>query len=376
MQVLRGQDPQSGSPIEIKFENGVIHSVEPGRHEEQGWLSAGFVDLQVNGYAGEDVNADTVEQESFARLTEKLLGLGVTTFLPTLITSSEEKTAAVLHAISAARKRYRFVANAIPYVHLEGPHISATDGPRGAHPAKHVRPPSLDEFKRWQAASDGLVGMITLSPHFAEVEQYIAAVSKAGVHVAIGHTDATPEQLHRAVSAGASLSTHLGNGIGTVIPRHSNVLWPQMAEDRLSATLIADGHHLPGEVFKSLVRVKGVHRSILVSDTVAVAGMAAGKYETPVGGRVELNASGRLSLAGTDLLAGATLPLKDGVARAMKMAEISLGDSVKMATENPGRFAGGRGRVRAGIRADLIRFSMDEVESRIETVILAGRKWK
>jgi N-acetylglucosamine-6-phosphate deacetylase len=294
-----------------------------------------------------------------------------------LITSSEEKITAALRAIATARQRSRLVADVVPCVHVEGPHISPVDGFRGAHPEEHVRPPSLAEFGRWQEASGGLVGMVTLSPHFAGMEEYIAHVAARGVHVSLGHTDATPEQIQKAVDAGARLSTHLGNGTTATLPRHPNVVWTQLAEDRLTATMIADGQHLPADTLKAMVRTKGVDRSILVSDAVALAGMPPGIYETPIGGRVELHASGRLSLAGTDYLAGAALPLKDGVARAAKMMGGALWDVVRMATENPGRFAGGRGVLRVGERADLVRFTMDAAGSGlcIKTVVVAGKEW-
>jgi len=218
--------------------------------------------------------------------------------------------------------------------------------------------------------------MVTLSPHFENAEEYIAALSSQGIYVAIGHTDATPEQIHRAIDAGATLSTHLGNGSAGLIPRHSNVLWPQLADDRLTATLIADGHHLPNDMLKTVLRAKGIARSILVSDSVALAGMSPGHYETPVGGRVELNDKGRLSLAGTEFLAGAALPLKDGVARAMSYAGISLSESLRMATENPGRFVGGLGVLRVGAPANLIRFAVERDFStlRIEAVMIKGRE--
>jgi N-acetylglucosamine-6-phosphate deacetylase len=162
-----------------------------------------------------------------------------------------------------------------------------------------------------------------------------------------------------------------------LIPRHANVLWPQLADDRLTATLIADGHHLPNDMLKTMIRAKGVARSILVSDAVALAGMPPGQYETPVGGSVELNADGRLSLAGTEFLAGAALPLKDGVARAACFAGVSLSESLQMATRNPGRFTGGRGVLRVGAPADLIRFTLDREQAtlQIETMMVKGREW-
>lgn len=375
MQVIQGRNPSDGTPIEVSFENGIVMDIRPGRHEKDCWLAAGLIDLQVNGYDGEDINADDLDTDTVLRLTEKMMATGVTTFLPTVITSSEEKITAALRTIAEARKRSAVVANVIPYVHVEGPHISPIDGPRGAHPQEHVRPPNLAEFNRWQEASGRLVGMITLSPHFKEAEEYIAAVTKRGVVVALGHTDATSEEARKAVDAGASLSTHLGNGIGAILPRHPNVLWTQLADDRLSATMIADGHHLPPDTLKAMVRAKSVARSILVSDAVAVAGKPPGVYDTPVGGRVELHADGRLSLTGTAYLAGAVRPVKDGVALACRMVGISLAEALTMATVNPGRFVGGRGVLQIGARADLIQFTHDEtaMELRIESVVVGGR---
>jgi N-acetylglucosamine-6-phosphate deacetylase len=127
-----------------------------------------------------------------------------------------------------------------------------------------------------------------------------------------------------------------------------------------------------------MVRAKGVERSILISDAVALAGMPAGTYDTPVGGRVELHLNGRLNVAGTECLAGAAVPLKDGIARAMTMTGISLGASVRMATENPGRFAGGVGILRIGMPADMVRFSVESGGAglRIERVLTKGREWQ
>lgn len=376
-QTIAGRRPQDGSSIEVVVEDGLVHAIREGRDDQDLWLSPGLIDLQVNGYGGDDVNLDSPDPEAIVSLTRKMLTLGVTTYLPTIITASETKVTAALRAVAEARRRSRLVADMVPYVHVEGPSISSSDGPRGAHPFEHVRPPDLSEFRRWQAVSEGLVGMITLSPHFDGVEEYIATLSREGIHVAIGHTDATPEQIHRAIDAGATLSTHLGNGSSALIPRHANVLWPQLADDRLTATVIADGHHLPDDMLKTILRAKGIGHSILVSDSVALAGMSPGHYETAVGGRVELNDKGRLSLAGTEFLAGAVRPLKDGVGHAISSAGISLSESLCMATENPGRFVGGLGVLRVGARADLIRFAVERDSStlRIETAMVRGREW-
>jgi len=377
-QIISGRNPRDGRTIEVTVEHARIQAIREVSRDDEAWLSPGLIDLQVNGYGGDDVNLDRPDTEAIVSLTAKMIATGTTTYLPTIITASEAKITAALRAVAEARRGNKLVAGAVPYVHVEGPHVSPNDGPRGAHPLEHVRSPSLAEFDRWQAASGDLVGMVTLSPHSAGAEEYILELTRRGVHVALGHTDASPAEVRRAVDAGARLSTHLGNGVAAVIPRHQNVLWTQLADDRLTATMIADGHHLPADTLKAMVRAKGTGRSILVSDAVALAGMPTGVYETPVGGRVELREDGRLSLAGTEFLAGAVMPLKDGVARAMSLADISLVDSLRMATENPGRFVGGIGVLRIGSPADLIRFTLGEGRTtlQIEKVIVKGEEWQ
>ena len=130
-----------------------------------------------------------------------------------------------------------------------------------------------------------------------------------------------------------------------------------MAEDRLTATFIADGHHIPADTFKAMLRAKGLARTVLVSDSVALAGMAPGLYRQVVGGSVELSADGRIGIAGTPYLAGAGLPLIANIAIAIIMADLSLAEALSAATINPGQFIKGRGRLQAGERADILRFT-------------------
>jgi len=374
--VITGRDPATGRSLAVTVSDGRVAAIGDGPADETAWLSAGLVDLQVNGFAGHDLNGDGLVPETVARLASVLRDGGVTSFLPTLITASEASITVALSAIAAARAADPLVAHAIPAVHVEGPHISPEDGPRGAHPRDQVRPPDLAEFDRWQAACGGLVGLVTLSPHHDGAPDYIRGLAKRGVHVAIGHTDASPPQIAAAVEAGASLSTHLGNGIAPTLPRHPNPIWSQLAEDRLTASFIADGHHLSAEVLKAMLRAKGLDRAVLVSDTAALAGLPPGLYDQPVGGRVELTADGRLGLAGTPLLAGAARPLKQDAALAIGMAGISLADALRLATVNPGRFAGGRGVLAVGAPADLIRFrwAPGDRDLAIDTILVLGEE--
>jgi N-acetylglucosamine-6-phosphate deacetylase len=374
-QQLRGRDAASGRQIIVTIEEGVILQIESTDEPSDLWISPGFVDLQVNGYLGLDLNGPGLNAETVSNLARALLATGVTTFVPTIITSPEQEILHRLTAIAEAHASDSVAAACIPYVHMEGPSISSRDGFRGAHPLESVRPPSLAEFERWQEASGGLVGLVTLSPHFPESNEYIRALVESGVHVALGHTDATQEQIEAAVEAGARLSTHLGNGIALQLDRHPNPIWSQLAEDRLTACFIADGHHLPAETLRAMMKAKGVDQIVLVSDSVALAGMTPGHYNAPVGGAVELSADGRLSMKGTSTLAGAAVPLITCVGRAVKMTGRPLAEVIKMATENPGRFTGNRSRLLVGERADVLRFHWNQQESvaTVHDVWLAGK---
>jgi len=370
---ITGFDPQRGSPIRVSCENGVITGIESTTSESQLYLSPGFIDLQVNGHSGFDLNADQISTETVTGLVDAMLATGVTCFAPTLITAPEEKICRALGVIASARALHAKVADCVPFVHIEGPHISPLDGYKGAHAAEFIRPPSIAEFERWQSACNGLVGLVTLSPHFDGCADYIKALVSRGVHVAIGHTHASPDQIRSAIDAGARLSTHLGNGIADLIPRHRNPIWTQLADDRISTTFIADGHHLPPDVLKAMLRAKGTDKSILISDSVALAGMPPGVYSTSVGGQVELHADGRLCVLGSEYLAGSTASLAQCIANVVKSAGIPLEEALRMATRNPGEFVRGRGQLAVGSRADLVRFQL--TDSLIVTdVLLSGKQ--
>ncbi len=337
---LVGRDPWSGQLLRLEYADGRVTAIhrEPG-DADLPWISPGLVDLQVNGYGGFDLNGDDLDVDTVVGLREALRAVGVTTFVPTLVTASADRISRAVGVVAEACRRHPDVAQAIPFIHLEGPHISDQDGPRGCHDAAFVRPPDLAEFEQYQQAANGLIGLITLSPHWPGSAEFIAAVRSIGARVAIGHTHADTAQIRAAVDAGATLSTHLGNGAHAQLPRHPNYLWSQLADDRLSAGFIADGHHLPVEAFVAMVRAKGLDRSFLVSDSVAIGGQPPGEYSTAVGGDVELTADGRLLVRGTPYLAGAAAPLSDGVAWAA--AAFSLPEALTMATTNPGRIVGG-----------------------------------
>ena len=375
---ITGRDVGTGHGISVVVMEGRIAAIEPAELTSGPYLAAGLIDLQVNGFRGLDLNDGAVTPARVEALTRMMTGLGVTTYLPTLITASRASLRSALAAIAEARRQDPLCARMIPYVHLEGPFLAPEDGPRGGHPREHIRPPDLDEVAEWQRVSGNLVGKITLSPHHDQVQHFIRALTDRGILVAIGHTSATAEQIRAAVSAGARLSTHLGNGAAATLPRHPNFIWAQLADDRLDAGFIADGFHLPADTFKAMLRAKGLERSYLVSDTTAAGGLPPGIYDQPIGGRVEVGSDGRLSVVGTPYLAGASRPLKEDVALAIRMADLTLADGLQLATINPGRFVGDRGRLAKGEAADLIVFDWqsDAASLAIRETFVAGERWR
>jgi N-acetylglucosamine-6-phosphate deacetylase len=351
-----GRNALTGEFITVTFDNDIL-AVEPGGEADEFFLAPGFIDLQVNGFAGVDYNDPRTSHEEIARSLRAQFTTGVTRLYPTVITGPPDAMAACLRNLAQAREALPEGA-AIEGFHVEGPHISAEDGPRGAHPLAWVRSPDLDEYRRWQDASGGRVRLVTLSPEWPGAPRYIERITAEGVVASIGHTNASSAQIADAVSAGATLSTHLGNGAHQILSRHPNYIWDQLAEDRLMADFIVDGIHLGAAFLKSALRAKGISRSVLVTDASTPARATPGRYYLGEQA-VDLTPDGRVVLAGTDRLAGSALDMATGVANLMKIADLSLGDAVRMATVNAaiaGRVAGRTRGIVPGERADIVLF--------------------
>ncbi len=324
------------------------------------FVAAGFIDLQVNGFDGVDYNSPHTSHADIARSLRTQFATGTTRLLPTVITGSKEGMLGSLRNLYAAKLALP-EGVAIEGFHVEGPHISSEEGPRGAHPKQHVRPPDVEEYKGWQEATGGLIKLVTIAPEWPEAPAYIESLVGEGVTVAIGHTAANREQIQAAVNAGASLSTHLGNGAHSVMARHPNYLWEQMAEDRLNADFIVDGIHIGEAFLRVALRAKGIERSILVTDASSPAGAKPGRYmlaDQPV----DLTDDDRVVLAGQTRLAGSALKMHKGIENLMRIAGISLPEALTMATRNParvGRIAGRQRGLATGDRADFVVFDFD-----------------
>ncbi len=323
------------------------------------WVAPGMVDIQINGYGGQEFSSLDLTPQKVADIVRQHFAFGVTQVCPTLTTQSFAVMRHGVETIRAACEQWPDVARAVAGIHLEGPYFSREDGPRGAHPAEHCRTPDWAEFQAWQQVAGGRVRLLTMSPEFDEAPAFITQVVRSGVVVAIGHTGASGAQIRAAVDAGARLSTHLGNGAHRMLRRHPNYLWDQLAEDRLWASLIVDGHHLPPEVVKTFLRAKSPERVLLVSDVSGLAGLPPGHYASS-GCELEILADGRLVIAGQDqLLAGASLPIGVGVANVMRMAGLDLAGAMALATRQPAALLGlTTGGLEPGNIADLVLFDL------------------
>ncbi len=352
-----GRDPLAGGALRVSARDGIVVGVERIAPEPgMAWLAPGLVDLQVNGFGGLDLNDGALDAATVSALCRKLAAEGITRFLPTIITAFEPEILAAVTAIARAVADDPLTARMVAGIHVEGPFVSLEDGPRGAHRRECVRNADAAEIARWQAAAGGLIRIVTLAPEVKGAIETIRAAVEMGIRISLGHSAASAEQVHQAADAGATLSTHLGNGSAATLPRHPNMIWAQLADDRLTASFITDGHHLPPDTAKAMLRAKGPANSVLVSDAVALAGMPPGRYRTPIGGDVEVMPSGRVALAGTSFLAGSGDALRSCVARAAQMTGFSLGECLAMASTRAASAIGLPGGLEPGARADMILF--------------------
>jgi N-acetylglucosamine-6-phosphate deacetylase len=316
----------------------------------------GFIDLQVNGFAGVDFNTPGQTLKRLDKAASAMRATGVTAFLPTLITASLERYTACATALRD------WTDPAVVGFHLEGPYISPEDGARGAHPRAHVLPASIDDFQRRQEAAGGRILLVTLAPEVPGALPLIDYLVAKKVRVAIGHTLASSAQIADAIKAGATLSTHLGNGCPQTIDRHRNMLWDQLASDELSASFIADGHHLPPAVLKAMVRAKGIAQCLLVTDAMSAAAAPPARYW--IGElEVEMDEDGRVSDPGTPYLAGSALTMDAAVANTVRYTGLPIEKVLAMATSQPARCLGlkPRGRVRADWDAESGRLKVTQV---------------
>jgi N-acetylglucosamine-6-phosphate deacetylase len=335
---IRAKHYTTGAPVTLRIENDRIAALEAPADVspdlDAPWIAPALFDLQINGCDGRSFNSPTLTIDDVRHVVQVCHRHGIGGLCPTLVTNSAD---ALLHGFATLRRACETdaaLAHAIPALHLEGPYISPDDGPRGAHPKQFVRPPNWDEFCRFQDAAGGRIRLVTLAPEHDGALRFIERLVASGVVVSLGHTNATGVRIREAIAAGATLSTHLGNGAHAVLPRHDNYIWEQLAADELWASVICDGHHLPPAVIRCILRVKTPARSILTCDASSLAGLPPGRY-SEWGQDFEILPSGRIVVCGTSYLAGSSAFTDLCVGHALQHGGVSLADALDIAGARP-----------------------------------------
>ena len=269
----------------------------------------GFVDLQVNGYLGVDFSSPDLQEDEIIGLVHAMREKGTAAFLPTVITSPVEIILRNLHLIAETIEKAG-LERIVPGIHLEGPFISDVPGAHGVHPRECIEKPDIGLLDQFFAAAEGRIRLLTIAADVEGAADLCRHAISKGIKVSLGHQMAGYAAVSELAGAGALAITHLGNGIPAMIPRHDNSLLAGMAEERLNAMIITDGHHLPAELIGLIVRIKTFDHIIVTSDVAPPSGLAPGDYEA-FGKTVSLREDGRLYQPGTEYLAGSSAVMID-----------------------------------------------------------------
>ena len=318
----------------------------------------GFVDLQVNGAVGVDL---TSQPERIGEVAAFLVQCGVTSFMPTVISSSADDTAAAIAALGASGSTASTVARSLG-IHLEGPFLNPLRA--GAHPMHQLRPPSLDEAQGWR--NDTGVAMVTLAPELSQALDVIKHLVANGVVVCAGHSMANPAEIDAAIAAGVSGVTHLFNAMGPINARVPGPAGATLANAELIAGLIVDGLHVDPVMVRLAWQALGPDRIALVTDAIAALGLPQGEYSV---GETHVVVDDRGARTPEGVLAGSVLRFDEAVRNLMAFTGCELAEASLAASATPARLAQRPdiGRLAAGCLADIA--VLDEHHQVVATVV-------
>ncbi|MES2692019.1 MAG: amidohydrolase family protein [Verrucomicrobiota bacterium] len=288
-----------------------------------------WFDFQVNGFGGVDFQSDSVSRSEMEHAVTVMRRHGMAAIFLTLISENADSLCRRLEAFEALCAASPTIREMIAGYHVEGPWLNPELGYRGAHPADAMHAPSLAEFERFHSAARGRIKLITLAPEWPGSPECIAAIVRAGVHVSLGHTNASEAQIEEAIRAGARFCTHVGNGAPLQMHRHDNIIQRLLARDELIACFIPDGVHLPPFALKNFVRAKPRDRVLFTTDAMSGAGAGPGRYRI---GRldIEVGTDGVARQPGGQGFAGSTLTPDDGVRRCADYLGLTLEESAHL----------------------------------------------
>lgn len=345
-------------PGDIEVVDGRIAAVGLASTNGRGIAVAGFVDLQVNGFAGVDfLGADA---DGYARAGEALLETGVTAYLPTFITAPEARLVAALGSVPRTNGNGPRIVG----VHVEGPFLSSRR--LGAHPPEARRDPDVVLAARLLEA--GPVVLMTLAPELPGAPELVTFLRERGVVVSCGHSDATAAEAHQAFDLGAATVTHLFNAMRPLTHRDPGIVGAALARPDIVVQIIVDGVHLAPEVVQLVWRA-AAGRVALVTDAMAAAGVGDGEFAI---GDVRVDVRDGVARRADDgVLAGSVLTMIDGV-RNLHELGVPLERALEAASSVPARVLGSDsiGRIEVGATADVV--ILDD-GLRIERVLVGGK---
>jgi N-acetylglucosamine-6-phosphate deacetylase len=351
-----------------RIEHGRIEALQRAENESTPlWLTRGLVDIQVNGYNGVLLTKDGVTDDELASCEQALADQGTVKWCPTVTTNDPEVIRSSLGAIKRAVDNGSLTR--VQCIHTEANFLSAEEGYRGAHMPRYMSDPTLEEFEAWQEAAGGLIGYVSLAPERKGAIDFTAELAGRGILVALAHHNGSWEQIAAATDAGARLSTHLFNGCRGEVNRHNNVIYAQLAEDRLWASFIPDGQHIPYHVLKTGIRAKGIERSVFTSDVTYLGGYPEGEY-TKAERTVEIR-DGAVWIKDSPYLSGAWSTMSQGVERATAAGAVTPDAALRMASNNPARLMGIEDglEVAAGKPGPFVMFRESEGALKLDKII-------
>lgn len=337
----------------------------PDSYEDLGEIVApGLVDTHIHGYHGKDIM--NAEKGALNVISKGLLECGVTSFLPTTLTDSKERTDAACKVVG---EEYKDVEGAkVRGIFLEGPFF--TEKYKGAQNPAYMSDPKIEYLKEWKDLSDGLVNKIAIAPERDGAIDFIKEANAMGVRVALGHSDASYDQAVEAVEAGANIFVHTYNGMSGLHHREPGMVGAAMNTDAISE-LICDGHHVNPHAANILMNAKGRDHIALITDCMSAGGMADGDYmlgDFPV--KVE---KGTARLKDSGSLAGSILKLKDAIKNVVDWDIADVFEAVQMASLVPAKSVGIDdvcGKLKEGYAADFIVLDYD---MNLEKTFLNGK---
>ncbi len=373
----RGLNVLDGKSYSITVDNGVITDLKECKDapKDSFICPGGLIDTQVNGCLGYNYTSEDLTVEQILKICNELSRQGTFQHFATIVTGPQDVIIENLDKLTRAMELYPEVRRNITGIHIEGNFISRLDGPRGAHDLRYVRDASIKEFDQWYEHSKGLLKYITIGAEANGAVELIRHATKKGVAVALGHTGATREQIDRAVEAGATLSTHLGNGVFAKLDRFENPIWPQLRNENLITGLIADGDHVTPDLVWVISRCKDNDHIILVSDLHSCAGLPPGRRkEGPL--EIEIFEDAAVRVAGTPYLAGAGVHLLRCIWNYARFTKTDKVAAFKLGSLNPIRkysLDPERAKLQKGRKAEFIAFTDNGKKYELKAVYADGR---